>query len=331
MARTTVYNKITTPEKIQQILPENKTLLQDFLVYLQSIDRSASTIKQYKSDIEIFFVYNLEYNSNKDFTKLSKRDIIKFQNHMISEWNWSPNRIKRVKSALSSMSNYIENILDDEYPNFRNIINKIESPTKALVREKTIFTEEELQKLLDHLTDTKQYKKAAVLALAMYSGRRKAEIPRFKVSYFKDENVLFNSLWKTDEKVITKGRGSKGKQIYLYVLKDKFEPYLNLWLKEREENNINSDWLFPSIKDPSQQLNVASMDGWAVEFTKFLGKDFYWHSMRHFFTTMLARQNVPSSVIQDIINWESADMVTLYTDISSDENIGRYFNQIQKD
>ena len=331
MARTTVYNKITTPEKIQQILPENKTLLQDFLVYLQSIDRSASTIKQYKSDIEIFFVYNLEYNSNKDFTKLSKRDIIKFQNHMISEWNWSPNRIKRVKSALSSMSNYIENILDDEYPNFRNIINKIESPTKALVREKTIFTEEELQKLLDHLTDTKQYKKAAVLALAMYSGRRKAEIPRFKVSYFKDENILFNSLWKTDEKVTTKGRGSKGKQIYLYVLKDKFEPYLNLWMKEREENNINSDWLFPSIKDPSQQLNVASMDGWAVEFTKFLGKDFYWHSMRHFFTTMLARQNVPSSVIQDIINWESADMVTLYTDISSDENIGRYFNQIQKD
>ena len=71
MARTTVYNKITTPEKIQQILPENKTLLQDFLVYLQSIDRSASTIKQYKSDIEIFFVYNLEYNNNKDFTKLS--------------------------------------------------------------------------------------------------------------------------------------------------------------------------------------------------------------------------------------------------------------------
>ena len=331
MARTTVYNKITTPEKIQQILPENKTLLQDFLVYLQSIDRSASTIKQYKSDIEIFFVYNLEYNNNKDFTKLSKRDVIKFQNHMISEWNWSPNRIKRVKSALSSMSNYIENILDDEYPNFRNIINKIESPTKALVREKTIFTEEELQKLLDHLTDTKQYKKAAVLALAMYSGRRKAEIPRFKVSYFKDENILFNSLWKTDEKVTTKGRGSKGKQIYLYVLKDKFEPYLNLWMKEREENNINSDWLFPSIKDPSQQLNVASMDGWAVEFTKFLGKDFYWHSMRHFFTTMLARQNVPSSVIQDIINWESADMVTLYTDISSDENIGRYFNQIQKD
>jgi hypothetical protein len=42
---------------------------------------------------------------------------------------------------------------------------------------------------------------------------------------------------------------------------------------------------------------------------------------------MLARENIPVNVIQDIIQWESADMVRLYTDISADENIGKYFRK----
>jgi hypothetical protein len=49
--------------------------------------------------------------------------------------------------------------------------------------------------------------------------------------------------------------------------------------------------------------------------------------MRHFFTTMLARDDVPVNVIQDIVQWEFADMVKLYTDITADENIGKYFGK----
>jgi len=326
MSRFTEHNNITNEESLSRILPENKNLMDDFIAYLHSVDRSESTIKQYKSDLQIFLVYNLEQNENKRFTDITKRDFVRFQNHALNVWKWSSSRIRTVKSVLSSFSNYIENILDAEYPNFRNIIHKIESPAKATVWEKSVFSEEELQRLLDHLVERHEYKKAAVLALAMYSGRRKSEIPRFKVSFFREENVLFDQLWKTDEKVKTKGRGSKGKQIHLYILKDKFEPYLELWLKDREKKGIDSEWLFPSSRHPEQQMKIEAMDYWKDEFTEFLGKDFYWHAMRHFFTTMLARQNVPTNVIQDIVNWESADMVSLYTDISADETIGLFFN-----
>lgn len=48
----------------------------------------------------------------------------------------SPARVRRVKAALSSLSNYIENILDDEYEDFRPIIRKIENPQNTPVREK---------------------------------------------------------------------------------------------------------------------------------------------------------------------------------------------------
>ena len=63
--RSTVYNKITSEEKIKQINPENAQLSKDFLDYLASIDRSPKTIFAYNSDLEIFFVWNLEENANK--------------------------------------------------------------------------------------------------------------------------------------------------------------------------------------------------------------------------------------------------------------------------
>ena len=327
MARERVYNYITSEEKINQILPENKSLMEDFLIYLKSTDHSPNTIRLYKNNLNIFFVYNLEYNDNKRFTDIKKRELVRFQDHALNEWKWSPNRIKTVKSTISSLSNYIEDILDDEYPNFKNIITKIKSPAKATVWEKSIFTEEELEKLLDHLVTQEEYKKAAMLALAMYSGRRKSELPRFKLSFFCDDNVLFDTLYKTDEKIMTKGHGANGKPMYCYVLKEKFQPYLDLWLEERKQKGIVSEWLFPSSRDPSKPISIETMDDWKPYFTEFLGKDFYWHAMRHFFTTYLARIGVPMDVIQDIINWESLDMVKLYTDISKDENIGKFFDK----
>lgn len=54
MGRKTVYNQITSPEKIANINPENMNLLNDFLEYLESIGRSESTIKNYKADLLIF-------------------------------------------------------------------------------------------------------------------------------------------------------------------------------------------------------------------------------------------------------------------------------------
>lgn len=329
MARKTVYNHITDEESLSQILPENKILSKDFLDYLQSIDRSPNTIEQYRSDLDIFFVYNLKYNENKRFTEITKREFARFQNHALTEWGWSPKRTRRVKSTLSSLSNYIENILDEEpeYENYRSSIKKIESPVNQTVREKTIFTEEEIQSLLDWLVEKKKYRQACCVALAASSGRRKSEIPRFKVSYFDEENVLFGSLYKTPEKVKTKGRGSRGKEVQLYVLKKQFDPYLKLWMDYRKENNIESEWLFPNMNDYSKPMSIDTMDGWTYNYTDYLGKDFYWHSLRHYFTTALVKNNIPTNVIQDIVAWESADMVQLYSDISADENIGKYFDE----
>ena len=328
MSRQLVYNTLTDPESLSQILPENIQLRDDFLEYLKSVDRAPQTITAYYHDLNVFFVYNLKYNGNKRFTEITKREFVRFQNHALTEWKWSPSRLRSVKSAASSLSNFIENILDEEpmYANYRPVIGKIASPASCTVREKTVFDKQDIQNLLDYLVLNRKYMQAAAVALCISSGRRKSEIPRFKTSFFNPENVLFDSLYKTPEKIRTKGRGKTGKMINVYVIKNSFDPYLNLWLAERNKKGVVSEWLFPSPRNPSTPLSTASMDDWSYQYTEFLGKNFYWHSLRHYFTTELARNNIPANIIQDMISWESADMVKLYTDISVDENLKQYFD-----
>ena len=329
-SRKTVYNSICSMDKVENVLPENIRLGNDFLDYLTSIDRAKSTIDNYRADLQIFWVWNYEFNNNKFFVDLTKRDIVKFQNHCLKKWKWSPARMKRVKSTLSSLSNYIENMLDDEFENYRPIIRKIENPAAYAVREKTVLEEEQLQKLLDYLVENEQYDKACMLALAMNNGRRKAELPRMKVSYFTPDNIIYGSLYKSPETVTTKGRGSRGKQLVVYTLKNGFQKYLDLWLQYRADHQITSEWLIPKKENGvyiDAQLPISTMDSWAETFTKILGVPFYWHSLRHYFTTACSRSGLPDDVIQALVGWGNISMVQVYKDFTADEQFEKYFGE----
>lgn len=304
MGRKTKQNKLTTPELIAQINPKNIRLMNDFLDYLRSVGKAESTVKAYTSDLYIFFVWALQNADNKYFPEISKRDIVSYQNWLLRENENSAARVRRLKATLSSLSNYIEAILDDELPNFRAIVRKIENPVNEPAREKTVLTEEQADELLAYLVEHEKYDKACCFALARYSGRRKSELMRFKVEYFTDENIIYGSLYKTPEKIRTKGRGVNGKMLTCYVLAKPFKQYLDLWMKQREEQGIESEWLFPDKDDPTQPLPISTLNSWAETFSNILGVDFYWHAMRHFFTTALSKANLPDSVIKTIIGWD---------------------------
>lgn len=163
MARKTKMNSITSPELWAQVNKENKQLLSDFLDYLRSVQRSETTIHGYNNDIQIAFVWCLEHNNNAYFVNWTKRNVVSYQNWLLKNNENSPARIRRLKAALSSLSNYICNVLDDEYPNFRNIINKVENPVNRPVREKTVWEDRELEDLLKILVEKKNMKKLVIL------------------------------------------------------------------------------------------------------------------------------------------------------------------------
>ena len=325
MARKTKMNSITSPELLEQVNPKNTELLKDFIEYMRSLQRSEATIAGYRNDIEIAFVWCLQHNDNAFYVDWTKRQIVKYQNWLLGNNENSPARIRRLKASLSSLGNYIENVLDDEFPNYRNIINKIESPVVKPVREKTVFTEEQMKELLDLLTESKAYDKACVLALALYSGRRKSELLRFRVSDFTDDRLVCDgALYKTAP-IKTKGRGVDGKMLECFCLAREFKPYLERWNAYKKEQGIESEWLFPEKNDPRQQIKVSVLNSWAKTFTRLLGVNFYWHAVRHMTVTNFKRAGMPDTVIQQYIGWEDISMVPIYSDMEADEQLGLYF------
>lgn len=331
MARSTVYNNITNAENIAKISEENKQLGEDWLEYMQSIDKSPKSIVAYRSDLKIFFVWNEEFNKNKFFPELTKREIAKFQNYALNTWGWSPSRIRRVKSCLSSLSNYIEDILDDEieFENFRPIIRKIKNPSKETVREKTILPDKEVDRLLNTLVENKQYERACAVAIAAYSGMRIGELVEMEVKFFDDEHFVYDSMWKTD-KIRTKGFGKLGKPLNKFILYG-VKPYIDLWMNERKEKGIDSEFIFVSKtinEDKSITWNQRKdISHWTEQFTKILGVDFYFHCMRHYTCTRLHRMNLPAHVIQEFFGWNSAEMLKIYNDLSAEDEFEKYFDK----
>ena len=171
MPRKTYRNQITSPELLKQINPENVKLGERFLKE-KNTRCSDNTIKNYTSDLNIFFTWNLLNNNNKFFAEIEKIELADFFSYAVGELQWGSARFGRVRSVLSGMSDFIEKFYDKTYPAFRNVVLKaIDLMPKMSTREKTILSEEQINSLLNYLkNEIDESQEACLLALAVGSG-----------------------------------------------------------------------------------------------------------------------------------------------------------------
>lgn len=319
MPRQTFRKIITSPEMTEKINPENMSLMKRFLKE-KAIRTSETTLKVYESTLIIFFTWVLNECNNKLYTDIKKIEFSDFFNYAVEELKMGSSRMNNFRSTLSSFSNFIEKFYDTEYPNFRNVILKVvDSTPKEMRREKTVLTDEQVEKLLVYLSK-KNKQQACWLALAVCSGARFSELLRFDTDTIDINRTAFGDLFlETTKPIKTKGRGRSGKLIYKYILRDKFLPFYKDWIKQREaileENNKDHNSLF--IKENGDPINAGSIRKWVKKFEEYLKVPFYTHSLRHYLTTLLAKKNIPHPLIKEIFGWESVAMVDVYSDITA--------------
>lgn len=328
--RSTVYNQyLATEEKFALVNQENKILMQDFFEYLRSTNKSPKTINQYNLQLRVFFVWNSERNANKNFVDMKKRDFMRFFSYLEKDLKASNNRIASFKGVLSSLSIFIETILDDEYPNFHNLLGSFTMMSRTPVREKTILSDDRVEWLLGELVRKKKYNIACYLALLLSSGMRRSEVLQMKVEDFTtNQKIVMGCMYETS-KIRTKGRGKEGKVISRLVFKDTFDPYLKLWLEQRKETNIDCPYLFVRYKNgeylPAQD---GTFNSWNKKISDMLDEPFYPHCMRHYFVTALKRKGYPDDIIQKIVKWSSVVMVGVYNDLGEEEELTSFFGKV---
>lgn len=333
MTRKT-YKKITvSQELLDNINLENKKLIEQFLRE-KNTRSSDTTLKGYRSDLSIFFVWNLLNNDNKFFVDIKKLEFSEFFSYATSELQWGSARFSRMRSVLSSLSNFVEKYMDDDYPNFRNVILKaIENMPKNAAREKTILKEEQINELFDYLDKNEEYQIACWLALAIGSGSRFSELLRFTTDIIDVNNLAFNDIFiETSKPIKTKGRTKQGKMLTKYIIKDIFWARYQKWLEVRQQvldkNGLEHNFVF--IKNSGEPAQPAVVRGWVDKIEKILEISFYPHCLRHYTTTYLSRIGLPYNLIKDIFGWEGISMVEVYDDLTAKDKSWAELDEFKK-
>lgn len=317
--RETFRKVITSPELIAQINPKNQQLTDRFLKNFAT-KRSPNSVISYRSNLNIFMCWNILWNENKFFVDIKKYELMDFFDFCVTELKWGSNRYAQMHSCLSSFSTWIENIYDEKYPTFRNLLPKIEKLPKEAVRKKSVFKKEELDKLMDWLGEQGKVNEQCLLALIMSSGSRASELLRFTTDMIDENHTAFEGLFlETTEDVRVKGRGVNGKYIPRYLIKDIFLPYYKQWLPVREQimKETGKDHNFIFIRPDGEPALISTIRSWMEKWDDVLDKHWYPHAGRHFWTTYLLSIGLEKELIQELQKWSSDALVDIYNDATA--------------
>ena len=319
--RKTFRKVITSPELIEQINTKNKTLMERFLKNFAT-KRSPNSVVSYKSNLRIFFTWNLLENDNCFFIDIKKRELMDFFDYCVTELHHSPNRYAQMHSCLSSFSSWVENFYDEDYPNFRNLLPKIEKPVKENVRKKTVLQKEDIDKLFEHFEQDDMPQDSCLLALAISCGARISELARFTVDLIDEENVVFEGLFlETTGEIATKGRGTTGKMLKKYILKDMFLPHYHKWLEVRKEimerTGQNHNYIF--VTKNGDPASADRLRDWMSYWSEVVDQPCYPHNFRHYNISLLKRYELEDDLIVYLTGWSEStghSMVAIYDDNS---------------
>lgn len=240
MARGTGrYNRTYTPELWEQVNPENKAIMDDFLLEYTQRKKSKRTVDGYFQDLRIILIHILQKYKNRSILELTKKD---FRN--ISLWlsegmgggkedsqGRSNSRVNRLKSALNSMLTYVEE--EEEYDYSINQAKKIKGLPKNPVKtdeDDFFFTFNEFIQVREKLLEMGDLQTAVLWSVFYDSGARKNEVFQVEKHGLLEGN-------KTN--IVTGKRGKKFPLVYLNDTKELIRKYL----EERGDDDIDSLWV----------------------------------------------------------------------------------------
>ena len=277
---------------------ESQRMTEEFVN--QSVQLSPETLKQYESCLKIYFWYIFENCNDKPFYEIKSRDYLFYQNYL-SKRGLSSSAIKLKRSVISSFNGYIELYYQEEYPAFRQYINKkIPAPPPSFVNEKQPLTLEEYQHLCDELERQELWQQLAYLQFSFSTGCRRNEAKQLLKSCvnaevsikdveIKDENgnkkIVQSTSYLTSD-IRCKGRGVVGK-----IRKLQFDQIamdaVKKWLEIRGDDDC--DYVFISKHgDKVNQIASETFNLWCSNiFEPIVGRRVHPHQIRETRATSL--------------------------------------------
>lgn len=333
--RQTSYHVYDAEGAWDKVNPHNKMIVEEYLINLGATGKSKKTIKVYTHNLKLFFQWVLEQRENKEFYKLKKRDYSAWLNYLVNTQKLSSARVRVLRSTVSSLSNFCENVLAEdedfeEYEDYRNAILKIAAPALSTVRKKTFLTKEQIDKLVELLIEKEDYQKALYVVLSFTTGARKAEIAQILVSDF--DKVFENkgkAYYKTHP-IRCKGKGLEGTKREFTIMKDEVYSFLRAWLNQRKmmgvPDSVENLFILNS-KNGWYPVKSTTFNSWCDTFTELLGVPVYPHAFRSSIATYFVNvEKKEMSKVQSLLGHKSMETTQHYIEDTSQEDIFDLFD-----
>lgn len=312
----------------------NRKLLDDFLD--NSAELSPKSRSAYKSNLRIWFVWVRDNLNNKREVDIKPLDFKRFQNWMINR-NCSSADISNKRAAISSLNNYIEVYYEEEFPTFRNFINKsIKRPQKAFVHEKQPLSKAELSHMIDVLRERGETQKLAYLLFTFSSGCRRAESRQLMKDIInaspitKTKTVDCDDGTQAEVAVTTyltppircKGAGSAGK-VRRLTFDERAMDAMKAWVEER--GGIDGDdcpYMFVTKRNGKyEQVGETCFNSWAkTTFEPILGRRFHPHLLRESRATQaVVEDGKDINAVKNLLGHNSSETTEIYV-IRNDDN-----------
>ena len=276
------YNRTYTPELWEQVNPENKTILDDFLSEYRQRKKSARTIEGYRQDARILLIHLLQKYQNRSILELTKKE---FRN--ISLWlsegmggtstdnqGRSNSRVNRLKSALNSMLTFCEE--DEDYQYEQNLAKKVKGLPKDPVKtdeDDFFFTFTEFIAVREKLIEMGDLQCATLWSLSYDSAGRRNEVYQVEKAGLLAGN-------KTNIVI------GKRKKTFPLVYLDDTREIIRQYLDERGDDDIPSLWV-SKLGTEKKPVTTETLYARILKCAKILSEirgeetNIFPHSIRH--------------------------------------------------
>jgi integrase len=287
-----------TDEMWQQVNEDFRNLVDE---YLEVQSHSKQTKKQYKSALRQFGWYMFTSLNNKPFYKVSKRDFLRYSSYLRDNRKLSSSAQQFKKAAVSSLCNFIENVVaeeDENYLRFRNFTRGLPPIPKNKVYDKVKVTYEDYKLMMEVLEEDGNYLGMAWLATAFNVGARRSEIIQFKTEIlnydFPEDATFINS-----HNIRLKGRGEDGK-VEPYMINREAFNYMKLWVEKR---GYESEYIFStSYGGEIKQMSVSWADYFCTDvLSDILSRRINPHLFKASCVTYLLESGVPLEIVSKYV------------------------------
>ena len=263
---------------------ENIKYVEMFIASKRIEGCSEKTLKYYRATIDVMLT-----SIDKNVCHIQTEDLRSYLTEYQIKKRSSRVTIDNIRRILSSFFSWLE---DEDYI-LKSPVRRIHK-VKTATNIKETYTDEELEKMRDHCTNSRDL---AIIDMLASTGMRIGEMVLLNKA-----DINFN-----ERECLVFGKGDKARVVYFDA---RTKIHLQNYLNSRTDDNPA---LFVSLKAPHERLKIGGIETRLREFGKQLGLNkVHPHKFRRTLATMAIDKGMPIEQLQQLLGHRKIDTTLQY-------------------